>query len=92
MILEQAKPLQLVDQAADFKCESKFESLQVIWQSLPKAIPEDNRSFWLLIQWQSSLGRASAQLGRVDPDSTGRVRTQGVSESVAVAAGRNRLA
>ena len=42
---EQIKPLQPVGQAAEFKFESKFEPLQVIWQSLPKAIPEDNRRF-----------------------------------------------
>ena len=27
-------------QAAEFKFESKFKPLQVIWQLLPKAIPE----------------------------------------------------
>ena len=42
---EQIKPLQPVGQAAEFKFESKFEPLPVIWQSLPKAIPEDNRRF-----------------------------------------------
>ena len=39
------KPLKLVGQAAEIKSESKFEPLQVIWISLPKAIPEDNRRF-----------------------------------------------
>ena len=44
--LEQIKPLQPVGQAAEFKFESShFEPLPVIWQSLPKAIPEDNRRF-----------------------------------------------
>ena len=43
--LEQIKPFQLVGQAAEFKFESKIEPLPVIWQSLPKAIPEDNRKF-----------------------------------------------
>ena len=38
------KPLQLVGQAAEFKFESKFRPLQVIWQSLPKAFP-DKRKF-----------------------------------------------
>ena len=33
-ILEATKPLQLVCQAAEFKFESKFEPLQVIWQFL----------------------------------------------------------
>ena len=41
-VSEQIKPLQPIGQAAEFKFESKFEPLQVIWQSLPKAIPEDN--------------------------------------------------
>ena len=35
------------------------------WQSLPNAIPEDSRRFWLQNQWLSSLGHALAQLGRV---------------------------
>ena len=34
MISEAIKPLQLVGQAAQFKFESKFEPLPVIWQSL----------------------------------------------------------
>ena len=33
---EAIKPLQLVGQAAEFKFESKFEPLPVIWQSLPR--------------------------------------------------------
>ena len=41
-ILEQIKPQQPVDQAAEFKFEFKFEPLQVIWQSLLKAIQGDN--------------------------------------------------
>ena len=53
--LEQIKP---IGQAAEFKFESKLEPLQVIWQSLPKAIPEDNRRFCLEIQLPSSWGRA----------------------------------
>ena len=47
-------------QCAEFKFESKFEPLQIILQSLLKAIPEDNLRFWLQNQWQSSLGRALA--------------------------------
>ena len=39
------KAMQLVGQKAEFKFESKFEPLPVIWQSLLKAIPEDNRRF-----------------------------------------------
>ena len=55
------KPLQLVGQAAEFKFESKFRPLQVIWQSLPKAFP-DKRKFWLQNQWPSSWGCSQAQL------------------------------
>ena len=47
------KPLQSVSQAA----ESKFEPLQIIWQSFPKAISEENRRFWL--QNQELLGQRS---------------------------------
>ena len=42
-ISEQIKLLQLVGQVPDFKFESKFESLPVIWQSLPMTIPEENQ-------------------------------------------------
>ena len=31
------KPLQPIGQAAEFKFESKFKPLQIIWQSLPKS-------------------------------------------------------
>ena len=34
VISEATKPLELVGQAAEFKLESKFEPLPVIWQSL----------------------------------------------------------
>ena len=34
VISEAVRPLQLVGQVAKFKFESKFEPLQVIWQSL----------------------------------------------------------
>ena len=37
------KPFESTGQAAEFKIESKFEPLQVIWQALLKAIPEDNQ-------------------------------------------------
>ena len=64
-ISKQIQHLQLVSQAAEFKFEPKFEPLQVIWQSFPKIIPENNRRFWLQNQGLSSWGRALAQLGRV---------------------------
>ena len=66
-VSEQIKALQPIGQAAEFKFESKFKPLPVIWQSLPKAIPEENRRFWLQNQWPSSWGRA---LGRVRRAST----------------------
>ena len=47
-----------MDQVAKFKFESKFKPLPVIWKSLPKAIPEDNRRFWL----QSCTQKSSCQL------------------------------
>ena len=74
--LEQIKHSQLVGQAAEIKFESKFKPLLVILQSLLKAVPEDNRRFWLKNQWQSSWGRAPAELwlaGRVRTN-TGRFR------------------
>ena len=78
-VSEQIKPLQPIGQAAEFKFESKFEPLQVIWQSLPKAIPEDNWGFWLQNQWPSIRGRAPAQLGLVGRASvnTGRFQVGG---------------
>ena len=41
-ISEQIKPLQLVGQEAESKFKPKFKPLPVIWQSRPKAIPEEN--------------------------------------------------
>ena len=38
MISEAIKPLKLVGQVAQFNFESKFEPLQVIWQSLRKLL------------------------------------------------------
>ena len=37
-VLEDKKPLELVGQAAEFKIESTFEPIPVIWQSIPKAV------------------------------------------------------
>ena len=45
--------MQPVGQAAQFKFESKFEPLQVIWQSLPKAIPEKIEVFDCKIKCQA---------------------------------------
>ena len=44
--------------------------MQVIWQSLQKAIREDNWRIWLQYQWPSSWGSAPAQLGLVGRAST----------------------
>ena len=43
--LEEMKPLQLVGQAAEFRFESKFEPLQIVWSSLSEAVPAGNRRF-----------------------------------------------
>ena len=76
---EQKKPSQPVGQAAELKFESKFEPLLVIWQSLPKTVPEDNRRFRGQNQRPSSWGSALAQFGRVGRASTnvGRFRVGG---------------
>ena len=44
--------------------------LQVFWQSLQKATPENNWRIWLQNQWQSSFGCAQAQLGQIWLSST----------------------
>ena len=59
---EQTKSLQSVGQAAEFKFQSKFKPLQVIWQSFPKAVPENNRRFWVQNQMPSSWGSTPAQV------------------------------
>ena len=100
-ISEQKIPLQLFGQTAEFKCESTFEPLLVIWQSLPKAIPESRRQSkfstaksiaGLLAResWGAApvLLRSQALLGRVGRASTNK----GIPESAAVAAGRDHLA
>ena len=64
LISEQIKSLKLAGQAAEFKFESKFVPwlASAIWLSLPKAVPEDNRRFWLQKQWPSPYCCAQAQL------------------------------
>ena len=58
-----------------------LEPLVVIWQSLLKAFPEfENNPFWATL--------AQPELGGL----VWRTATQGVSESMAVAAGSGRLA
>ena len=88
MISEAIKPLQLVGQAAEFKFESKFEPLLVIWQSLRRLFQKVIEGLEGKINGQA-LGAALRLCLR---GSDGRAQTQGVSESAAVAAGRDRLA
>ena len=93
MISEAIKPLQLIGQAtqarvtgrvAEFKFEFKFEPLPVIWHCL-------RRLFQKVIE--DLEGKINGQaLGAALRWSDGRAQTQGVSESAAVAAGRDRLA
>ena len=82
------KTLQLVGQAAEFKFESKFEPLDVIWQSLRRLFQKTIEGLEGKINGQA-LGAALRLCLR---GSDGRAQTQGVSESAAVAAGRDRLA
>ena len=88
MISEALKPSQLVGQAAQFKFESKLEPLQVIWQSLRMLFQKVIEGLEGKINGQA-LGAALRHGWR---RSDGRAQTQGVSESAAVAAGRDRLA
>ena len=86
MISEATKPLQLVGQAAEFKFESKFEPLPVIWQSLRRLLQKVIEGLEGKINGQA-LG-ATLQLCLSGSD--GRAQTQGVSAAVAV--GSNQLA
>ena len=73
------KPLQLVGQAAEFKFESKFEPLPVIWQSLRRLFQKVIEGLKGKINGQA-LGAA---LWHCLGGSDGRAQTQpeGVSES-----------
>ena len=88
MVSEEIKLLQLVGQAAEFKFESKFEPLPVIWQSLRRLFQKVIEGLEGKINGQA-LG---ATLRLCLRGSDGRAKTQGVSESAAVAAGSDRLA
>ena len=85
MILEAIKPLQLVGQAAEFKFESKFEPLQVIWQSLQGL-------FQKVIEGKINRQALGAALLLCLRGLDRRAQTEGVSESAAVAAGLDWLA
>ena len=77
---EQIKLFQPVGQAADFnflqvtEFEFKFQPLQVIWQSHPKAFREDNYCKINSLALGAALWRS---LGGLD----GQTQTQGVSHS-----------
>ena len=91
MILEAIKPLQLVGQAAQFKFESKFEPLQVIWQSLGRLFQKVIEGLEGKVNGQALGAALLLCLGGSD----GRAQTQvsqDASESAAVAAVRDRLA
>ena len=88
MISEAINPLQLVGQAAEFKFESKFELLRVIWQSLRRLFQKVVEGLGGKINGQAL--RAALLLCLRGSD--GRTQTQGVSELAAVAAGRDLLA
>ena len=87
MISEAIKPLQLVGQATEFKFESMFEPLQVIWQSF-------QRLFQKVIEGLEGKTNGQALLAALQLClrwSDGRAQAQGVSKSAAVAAGSDRL-
>ena len=88
VISEAIKPSQLVGHAAQFKFESKVEPLPVIWQSLQRLFQKVIEGLEGKINGQP-LGAALWLCLR---GSDCRAQTQGVSESVAVAAGSDRLA
>ena len=75
MISEATKPLQLVSHAAEFKFESKFEPLQVIWQSLRRLCQKTIEGLEGKINGQT-LGAALRLCLR---GSKGRAQTHGVS-------------
>ena len=79
--------LQLVGQVAEFKFESKFEALPIIWQSLRRLFQKGIEGLEGKINGQA-FGAALLLCLR---ESDWWAQTQGVSESAAVAAGRNRL-
>ena len=88
MISEAVKPLQLVGQAAQFKFESKFEPLPVIWESLRRLFQTVIEGLEGKINGQALV--AALLLCLIGSD--WRNQAQGVSESAIVAAGRDRLA
>ena len=88
MILEAIKLLQLVGQVAEFKFESNFEPLPVIWQSLCRLFQKVIEGLEGKINSQTLGAALLLCLGRQD----WRAQTQGVSKSAAVTAGSDLLA
>ena len=83
--MEQINSLQLVGQDVEFKFESEFKPLPLIWQSLLKAVPEDNQRFLTAKSMAELLGQSSRTAWE------GWTGPQGVSKSAEVAVGSNRL-
>ena len=77
MISEAIKPLQLVVQVLEFKFESKFEPLPVIWQSLKRLFQKVIEGLEGKINGQA-LGAALQLCLR---GSDWRAQSQGISES-----------
>ena len=73
---------------AEFKFESKFEPLPVIWQSLQRMFQKVIEGLEGKINSQALGAAVLLCLRRSDA----RAQTQGVSKSAAVAAGLDRLA
>ena len=75
MISEVIISLQLVGQAAEFKFESKFEPLLVIWQSLRRLFQKVIKGLEGKINVQALGSALQHYFGRLD----WRAQTQGVS-------------
>ena len=90
VISEAKKPLQLVGQVSEFKFESKFEPLPVIWQSLSRLSVFQKVIKGLEGKINDQALGAALQLCLRGSDR--QAQTQGVSESTVVAAGLDRLA
>ena len=100
-VSKQIKPLQPIGQAAEFRFESKFEPLPTSAGYLA-ITPEGHlrrqsndftaKSMAKLLGPRSSKGWAGLTVSDSDGRAQFAAQTQGVSESAAVAAGRDRLA
>ena len=82
MISEAIKPLQLVGQAAEFKCKSKFEPLLIIWQSLLRLFQKVIKGLEGKITELTAklLGQLSGSAYAGGTVSDWRAQTQGASE------------